>query len=108
MSFGSEASAQLGSSHDFGAGLSLSVEGLVHPALAQDESTTEGRGAIRLRRVPAELLVSGQLAGKNERLVLGAGTSLPLSERVGGNGRETFAGPPGAPFFLTLRVEHVF
>jgi hypothetical protein len=108
VTFASEASGQLGVSHRFGRGFSMTVEGLVHPALTRDESSTETGLSTRIRRIPAELLATAQLEGDDGRLLLGVGTSLPLSERAEGDERETFAGPPGAPLFVTLRIDHVF
>lgn len=106
--FGSEVTAQAGVSQRLGRGFSVALEGLFHPALQRDETRDASGATVRVRRLPLELLASVQLASAHERLSVGVGTSLPLSERTAEGPPETFAGPPGAPLTLAVRAEHGF
>jgi hypothetical protein len=114
LRFGSEATAQVGVSQRLFHGFSLALEGSLHVALARDETITESGTTIRVRRMPAETLASVQFESEHERLTLGVGTSVPLTQRAVGRGpgvgqeRETISGPPGAPLHVALRVERAF
>jgi hypothetical protein len=103
--FGSEGLLGLGVSRELGKGFSLAIEGFASPALTADESRSASGGRTQVRRIPAEVLVSGSFRMERQRVTLGAGTSLPVSTLRDGTGTETIGGPPGAALRLSLRFE---
>lgn len=106
--FGSEGFVGVGVAAALGAGLSIALEGFALPSLARDEVVTGDDTPVHLRRVAAQVLGSVAWQRGPSRAVLGAGTSLPLTDRTSGSTSERLSGPPGAALRVTLRLEQAF
>jgi hypothetical protein len=106
--FGREGLVGAAVARDLGVGFSLAVESFVLPALSRDESVTGDETPVLIRRVPAEAIASLAWQHRGSRLVLGAGTSVPLTDRTSGTRRETLSGPPGAALRVAFGLEQAF